>query len=42
MIFEKVKPKLAMFSHYTGGVTATARPLLRPNIQVRLSSAKTA
>lgn len=29
MIFEKVKPKLAVFSHYTGGVTATALPLVR-------------
>ena len=31
MVFEKVKPKLAMFSHYTGGVTATALPLVRQN-----------
>ena len=31
MIFEKVKPKLAIFSHYTGGVTATAIPLVRQN-----------
>src|SRR6188474_2046158 len=29
MVFEKVKPKLAMFSHYTGGVTATALSLVR-------------
>lgn len=31
IIFEKVKPKLAVFSHYTGGVTATAVPLVRQN-----------
>jgi ribonuclease Z len=31
IVFEKVKPKLAMFSHYTGGVTATALPLVRQN-----------
>ena len=31
MIFEKVKPKLAVFSHYTGGVTTAALPLVRQN-----------
>ena len=31
MIFEKVKPKLAVFSHYTSGVTAAALPLVRQN-----------
>ncbi len=31
IIFEKVKPKLAVFSHYTGGVTTAALPLVRQN-----------
>ena len=30
-IFEMVKPRLAMFSHYTGGVTTAGLPLVRQN-----------